>query len=296
MTDRPSTVLETRDAPTLMQHARALQSAGQWAEAIPLYELARRIGDTATGLEAALMVGFSRRMLREFDTAESCYRDLLAFAIDCGSVSYQLHAALGQAKVLIDRKRFREAGDALDAVIARARAESDDVVLGRALLDRGWVAGEVGQYPDVIRYSYAALTTTRPDERSECSILLNVGEAYRQIGDMDRARRFALYVAYQASDYEQRLAGLFLLLNVAIDARRETEYTRARRLLDRHKIPDTLTDEARGILKRGDSTFALETAPLPFSPWPVTADEAAEVERIGTSIDRRLAPVVRESA
>lgn len=316
MPDRPL-------APTTHLVARAddLRSRARWDDAAHVYRLAQSLarfdGDTETLMQATLLQAFCHRMQRDFAEAASGYSALRDFALSCGSVTYELEAFLGQAKLLIDRGDLAGAASAIDAILERARSANDHTILGKALLDRSTVYGMQGQIPQAIRCADEALRYT-VDERTAFGIAINLGEAHRRIGRKEQAYRLALTVQQRGHDHEQKVAAAILSLHLAIDDGNQVAFEGHRRLISGMTASPALQAETLEALARGYHHFGqpmkarkalrqmldiceredlrelqlrgramlTATEPAEFTPLPLSADDAEIVDAVQTSLDQ----------
>ncbi|HET9399804.1 MAG TPA: CHAT domain-containing protein [Candidatus Acidoferrales bacterium] len=85
--------------------------------------------------------------------------------------------------------RLAESYEITEKLVVLARETGDSKILEQALNSAGGTAGGLGRYEDALKYLYECLAVARnsKDETMEYMSLLNIGEAYVDSGDPDRA-------------------------------------------------------------------------------------------------------------
>lgn len=121
--------------------------------------------------------------------AERCYR-LAASATD--SAVAEARILVFHGKALTDLRRFDEADEVLQQALALATAEQHVALIGTATELRGRLLHKRGRPEAAIEYYQAARENarTRGRVRSEAWQLMFLGQAYRDLGELSRARGY----------------------------------------------------------------------------------------------------------
>ena len=218
----------------LLAYAVELHHTGYLAAAIDVLRVVAQGRETETDPElrmhATRRAAFASRVLKRFDEARMWYDKLGGLAEARGNTRMSLEAALGYAKLAIDRGNFPEGERLLMEVMRRAISAGDRAIVAKAHIDLAHVAGVRGEPRLVVWHSFAAL----PDLEGELGhdrALRNIAFALRELGRSKTAGHVARYVAQSAREAEQRFDASVLLYHLAIDEGRTHEADDYRRAL-----------------------------------------------------------------
>lgn len=239
--------LQSLESEDIGRIALALRDLGRVYLSQATWPLARDV--YATGAEAAQIAsrdevmleclfgeGHAMRMMRQLDEAATHYARMHHIATRLGNMRYQLEARLGVAKLMIDRGDLKAAGGRLDRLIARAHQSGCIPLESKALHDRARVAGESGDYPEALRFAYAALQLCEePRERDR--ILGDVAHALTLVGEREAARDGSLILAATAQEqYVRWMATIHLMELASLEGRAE-EFDSYRQRLASESLP-----------------------------------------------------------
>jgi tetratricopeptide (TPR) repeat protein len=217
------------------------------------------IDDEERLLDSMLMVGYSLRMLAEFDEARDAYGRLRDMAALLESEQYLLMSELGFAKIAIERGNLPAAAGMLDQIITEAREQEHSDIRSKALMDRARVASQLGDLATAVILGYEALElSTDPVTRER--ILVNLGMSFTQMGMLNEARDSYLIVNATAQEATMRWLAEMNLMELAYLETNEVSFEQHRRRLIGVELPPYLQAVYQETLAHGSRTFGRESA------------------------------------
>jgi tetratricopeptide (TPR) repeat protein len=242
----------------LAAYGKLLQYEGSWSLARDVHEtlvwLGRIMDDTERVLESMLMVGFSLRMLGQFDEAREAYDRLRDAASEAHSEQYLLLAELGFAKIAIERGNLPAAAGMLDRILVDARSGEHDSVRAKALMDRARVADQMGDYAAAAVLGFEALEcTTDPLDRDR--LLVNIGMTLANLGLRDQARDAFILVSATAQEATMRSLATINLMEIAYLDGRELVFEQYRRMVQGADLPPYLQAVYQEAVANGARAF-----------------------------------------
>lgn len=181
------------DPRRLVRLAREAEERGETAEALGFYELAidalRDDSDLELLADAWRWKGTLHREQGETETAYSCYKESLRYAVRCGSVICKAHCYNCLAIVAQRRGNLTECERLYMHAADLASKAGDIRLLGIIEHNRGVLMNMRGKYPAAeVRYASSLRSFERVgDEQSVSSVLNNVGILYTKLGHYQRA-------------------------------------------------------------------------------------------------------------
>lgn len=229
-----------------------LHELGQYVLAIDVFatvcEHAAK-NDPRLRVQAIHKRAYSLRSIPDPDEAELAYHALVVAAKEIGDTHMELEGRLGLVKVLMTRGNHQAALPRLDAILKAAQEDDDTFIIGKALLDRAYIAGSGHDEDAAMHYTQEARRVL-PDgpERDRCGVTLAV--ASRERGHHEAARDYAEDVVACATDLEERVKARFVLYHLAIDARDRGEQDRHHTWLETASLTDSLRVEYHNVVAR----------------------------------------------
>ena len=224
----------------LAAYAKLLQYESSWALAQDVHETliryAQCVSDDERLLDSMMMVGFSLRMLGQFDEAREAYTALREMATVKKSEQYLLLSELGFAKIAIERGNLPAAAGMLDQILEDTRVGDHDVVRAKALMDRARVANQLGDLNSAATLGHEALEVTK-DAMERDRILVNLGMTLTHMGLWDQARDAYLVVSASAQEVTMRWLAQINLMELAYLERQELVFEHYRRAVDGLELP-----------------------------------------------------------
>lgn len=247
----------------LAAYGKLLQYESSWSLSRDVYETlvayAHCIDDEERLLDAMLMVGFSLRMLAQFDEARDAYGHLRDMAALLESEQYLLLSELGFAKIAIERGNLPAAAGMLDQIITEAHEVEHVGIRAKALMDRARVAHQLGDLASATILGHQALeSSTDPMERER--ILINLGMAFTHLGLLSEARDAYLIVNATAQEASVRWLAEINLMELAYLEAREPTFEQHRRQLAGIELPPYLQAVFQETLAHGCRVFGREGA------------------------------------
>lgn len=226
----------------LAAYGKLLQYEASWSLARDVYETlvayAHCIDDEERLLDSMLMVGFSLRMLAQFDEARDAYGRLRDTAAVLESEQYLLLSELGFAKIAIERGNLPAAAGMLDQIITEAREEHVGI-RAKALMERARVASQLGDLSSATILGHQALEASNdPMERER--ILINLNVTLMQLGLWEQARDGSVVLVATAQEAAVRWMAQIHLMQLAFLERREPMFEHYRREVAGMDLPPYL--------------------------------------------------------
>jgi hypothetical protein len=227
----------------LAAYGKLLQYEASWSLSRDVYETlvdyAQCIDDEERMLDSMLMVGFSLRMLAQFDDARDAYGHLRETAALLGSEQYLLLSELGFAKIAFERGNLPAAAGMLDQIITEAREEEHVGIRAKALMDRARVAHHLGDLASATILGHQALVHSRdPMERDR--ILINISVTLMELGLWEQSRDGNLVLIATAQEAVVRWMAQINLMQLAYLERREPMFEHYRREIAGVDLPPYL--------------------------------------------------------
>ena len=224
----------------LAAYGKLLQYESSWSLSRDVHETlieyARGADDAERLLDSMLMVAFCHRMLGELDVAREAYARLRAVAAEARSEQYLLLSELGFAKIAIERGNLPAAAGMLDQILTDSRANGQETVRAKALMDRARVANQLGDLTAAAVLGHQALECSRdPMERDR--ILVNIGMTLTHMGLWDQARDAYLVVTALAQEASMRWLAHVNLMELAYLEGNELQFEQTRRTLTGLQLP-----------------------------------------------------------
>lgn len=248
----------------LAAYGKLLQYEASWSLSRDVFETlvtyAQCIDDEERLLDSMLMVGFSLRMLAQFDEARDAYGRLRDTAAVLESEQYLLLSELGFAKIAIERGNLPAAAGMLDQIITEAREEEHVGIRAKALMDRARVAHHLGDLSAATILGHQALLHSRdPMERDR--ILINISATLMHLGLWEQSRDGNLVLIATAQEAAVRWMAQINLMQLAYLERREPMFEHYRREVADVDLPPYLEvvyceNSARGLRVFGRLTEA----------------------------------------
>jgi tetratricopeptide (TPR) repeat protein len=247
----------------LAAYGKLLQYEASWSLSRDVFETvvayAQCIDDEERLLDSMLQVGFSLRMLAQFDDARDAYGRLRDTAALLESEQYLLLSELGFAKIAIERGNLPAAAGMLDQIITEAREVEHVGIRAKALMDRARVAHQLGDLATATILGHQALeSSTDPMERER--ILINLGVTLTQLGMLNEARDAYLVVSASAQELTTRWLAEINLMELAYLEARELTFEQYRRQLADKELPPYLQAVYQETLAHGWRVFGREEA------------------------------------
>jgi tetratricopeptide (TPR) repeat protein len=227
----------------LAAYGKLLQYEASWSLSRDVFETlvtyAQSIDDEERLLDSMLMVGFSLRMLAQFDEARDAYGRLRDTAALLESEQYLLLSELGFAKIAIERGNLPAAAGMLDQIITEAREEQHAGIRAKALMERARVASQLGDLASATVLGHQALVQSRdPMERDR--ILINLSVTLMQLGLWEQSRDGNLVLIATAQEAAVRWMAQINLMQLAYLERREPMFEHYRREVAEMDLPPYL--------------------------------------------------------
>ena len=227
----------------LAAYGKLLQYEASWSLSRDVFETlvayAQCIDDEERLLDSMLMVGFSLRMLAQFDEARDAYGRLRDMAALLESEQYLLLSELGFAKIAIERGNLPAAAGMLDQIITEAREEQHVDIRAKALMERARVASQLGDLSSATILGHQALLQSRdPMERDR--ILINLSVTLMQLGLWEESRDANLVLTTTAQEAAVRWMAQINLMQLSYLERREPMFEHYRREVAEMDLPPYL--------------------------------------------------------
>ncbi|MEO8562648.1 MAG: hypothetical protein ABI601_11265 [bacterium] len=227
----------------LAAYGKLLQYEASWSLSCDVFETlvsyARYVDDSERLLDSMLMVGFSLRMLAQFDDARDAYGRLRDAAALVESEQYLLLSELGFAKIAIERGNLPAAAGMLDQIITEARDAEHAGIRAKALMDRARVAHQLGDLASATILGHQALLHSRdPMERDR--ILSNISDTLMHLGLWEQSRDGNLVLIATAQEAVVRWMAQINLMQLAYLERREPMFEHYRREVADMDLPPYL--------------------------------------------------------
>jgi tetratricopeptide (TPR) repeat protein len=227
----------------LAAYGKLLQYEASWSLSRDVFETlvayAQCVDDEERLLDSMLMVGFSLRMLAQFDEARDAYGRLRETAAALESEQYLLLSELGFAKIAIERGNLPAAAGMLDQIITEAREEAHEGIRAKALMDRARVAHQLGDLASATILGHQALLHSRdPMERDR--ILSNISDTLMHLGLWEQSRDGNLVLLATAQEAVVRWMAQINLMQLAYLERREPTFEHYRRGVAEMDLPPYL--------------------------------------------------------
>ena len=251
----------------LAAYGKLLQYESSWALSKDVHDTiityAQLVDDEERLLDSMLQVGFSLRMLGQFEESREAYDTLHATAGQVGSEHYLLLAELGFAKIAHERGNLPAAAGMLDRILEDTRVGEHSTVRSRALVDRARVADQLGDYASALVIGYEALEkSTEPMTRDR--LLVNLGMTLTHLGLWSEARDAYLIAHASAQEAAVRWVAQVNLMELAYLDGNEVSFEQFRRGIPLHDLPpyiETVFHEtsAHGLRTFGRMAEALDS-------------------------------------
>lgn len=203
-----------------LEYAAELRTLGDYALAEEVYHLlARRLTDEPRiHMQALVGRAWALHRARLHDAAEEVYRELKEVARRNKVLDMELDADLGLAGLASRRGDIEAMRVGILRVLDIAMKSGERRIEGRAYAYLAWIAGNTDAPHDVIRYSSAAIATGLSSiDETRCWI--NMANAFRATDRIDTASEIARILVATGNSTEERVEGMLLLYEVAIDRR-----------------------------------------------------------------------------
>ncbi len=252
----------TRVASLLLAYGRALQQRTSWGMAADVYA---RVYATSAPLvgqpvhrelaaSAALRMGQCYRRENDTAAADEAFRAALALGHMTGDGYTIFKARLGLAQVAADLGNLASADDQLAAIIGDAVSDGAREARAHAWHERAQVAQRRGLSIDAIEYAYEAWVATR-DPMARERILSDLAVVAGEAGCHDIARGAQALLSETAAEPVVRWFAIVHLMEIAIQDRREIDFTRHGRALADVELPPDVDAEYIYQGAMGDVTF-----------------------------------------
>jgi len=227
----------------LAAYGKLLQYEASWSLSRDVFETlvayAQCTDDEERLLDSMLMVGFSLRMLAQFDEARDAYGRLRDTAALLESEQYLLLSELGFAKIAIERGNLPAAAGMLDQIITEAGEEEHVGIRAKALMERARVASQLGDLSSATILGHQALLQSRdPMERDR--ILINLSVTLMELGLWEQSRDGNLLLTVTAQEATVRWMAQINLMQLAYLERREPMFEHYRREIAGMDLPPYL--------------------------------------------------------
>jgi tetratricopeptide (TPR) repeat protein len=230
-------------AARLAAYGRALHFDAKWRLAADVYEtlieFAHPIDEADIYIDASMQLGFSSRLVGEWERAECAYSKAGEVAMSIGDVVGILRARIADARLSRERGNLPRAQEILDEAIHSARAESLPDVEGLALHERGMVAFDRTDFEESIRFGYEALGKYN-GQSSRDRVLGDIATAFMELGVTSAARDAFLVLAATAQEQYARWTASMNLMELSAIERCEPAFESYRRELESTELPPML--------------------------------------------------------
>jgi tetratricopeptide (TPR) repeat protein len=254
-------------SPRLMAYGQALEYEAKWSLASDVYSTitshTHPVDDSDIAVSASLQLGFCLKSVGQFDDALKAYGRASELAEAVNDVAGVLRGQIGDAKVAAERGNLPRSETILGLVIERARELGLDDVRSRALTDRAFVAGNRGDYPATIRFSYDALVLSK-SPRTRDRILTNIATAFRYLGNFEVSKNAYLVLAATAQEQFVRWNSLINLIELAAREGNELQFDRYRRELETVDLSPQLHATYLLYVGRGYNLLDRSATALPY--------------------------------